>query len=154
MNKYIIFICFLLSSCVVTKKQKEKFCNTCAIHVTEYVKDSIYIRDTLVNIKPDSSTIEALLKCDSLGNITIAELSSTQGKLNNLQLQLTNNKIKTISKTDTIKVFVKGNTEIKYKEKIVEKEVLKVEYKEYWWKWVLIVWSIFTTVVFIISNKI
>ena len=119
MYRLIILISLVASSCVLTKKQKEKFCNTCVVESREYIKDSIYIRDTIVNIKPDSSAIEALLKCDSLGNITIAELSSAQGEINNLELKLYNNRIKTIAVTDTIKVFVKGNKEIKYKEKIV-----------------------------------
>ena len=148
-----ILICLLLSSCVLTKKQKEKFCNTCPTSSVEYVKDSVYIKDTIVNIKPDSSTIEALLECDSLGNVRIVELSSIQGQLLKLETELKNNTLKTKAKTDTIKVFVKGNTEIKYIEKTLEVEKEKTVYKDYWWKYPMLIWCLIMTLIFIVSFR-
>lgn len=142
---------FLLSSCFVTKKQRRKICKECAVTTIEYVKDSIYIKDTVVSVKPDSSTMEALLECDSFGNVRIAEIESLQGSLVNLQTKLKNNKFKVIAKTDTIKVYVKGNTEIKYRYKTIEKHI--PVYKDYWWKIPFLIWVIIATFMLFITFR-
>ncbi len=144
---------FLLSSCFVTKKQRERICNDCKTHTIEYVRDSIYLKDTVVSIKPDSSSVEALLECDSLGNVRIVEITSLQGEIVKLETQLKNNRLNAKAKTDTVKVYIKGNTEIRwrFKDRIVEKPL--VTYKDYWWKWPLILWALFATVAFVIKFR-
>lgn len=153
MKRFLIIVLFsaLFSSCFVTKKQRAKICNECKTTDSVYVKDSIYIRDTVVSIKPDSATLDALLECDSFGNVRIAEIESLQGDLVNLEARLKNNRFKLIAKTDTVKVYVKGNVEIrwKYKTKVINKDV----YKDYWWKWPLILWALFTTLIVFIKFR-
>jgi hypothetical protein len=143
----------LLSSCFITKEQREIICNECKTHTTEFIRDSIYIKDTIVNVEPDSSSIEALLECDSLGKVKIVEISSLQGKLVNLELNLKNNRLKTKARIDTIKVHVPGNTEIRYRTKEVQVEKPVIIYKSYWWKFPLIVWSFLMTLLGIITYR-
>jgi hypothetical protein len=154
MKKYFIFILLLLMpSCFVTRKQREKICNECKTHTEHYIRDSIYIKDTLVKIEPDSTYFEAFLFCDSMGNVFMRDLSLLQGRIVDLNFALKNNNLKVKAKTDTIKVYVKGATEVRYVsiETKVEKPV-KV-YKEYWWKWPLIIWSGFSAIIFTISYR-
>lgn len=149
----ILIVSSLLTSCFVTRKQREKICNDCKTHTTEYIRDSIYIKDTVVSVEPDSSYIEALLECDSLGRVKIVEMSSLQGKLVNLELALKNNRLKTKGKIDTIKIYVPGKTEIRYRTKEVQVEKPVSIYKDYWWKWPLIIWSLVTTLLCIITYR-
>lgn len=155
MKKLIILLVLssLLTSCFVTRKQRDRICNECKTHTIEYIRDSIYIKDTVVTVEPDSSSIEALLECDSLGRVKIIEMSSLQGKLVNLELALKNNKLKTKGKIDTIKIYVPGKTEIRYRTKEVKVEKPVTIYKDYWWKWPLIIWSIITTLLCVITYR-
>ena len=148
----ILLVILTVSSCVTTK-QRLKICNECKTHTTEYVRDSIYIKDTVVNVKADSSYVEALLECDSLGNVRLKELTGLQGKLINLQASLKNNKFTAKAKTDTIKVYVPGSTEIRYrfKDKIVERPV--TIYKDYWWKWPLLIWAGLVTLFLLVKYR-
>jgi hypothetical protein len=149
----LIVVSSLLTSCFVTRRQRERICNECKTHTTEYIRDSIYIKDTVVSIEPDSSAVEALLECDSLGRVKIVEMSTLQGKLVKLELALKNNKLKAKGKVDTVKVFVPGATEIRYRTKEVQVEKPVTIYKDYWWKWPLIIWSLFATTAFIIKFR-
>ncbi len=47
--------------------------------VTKEVTKEVYISDTLVTFQPDSATLHALLQCDSMGQILIAQLAQQQG---------------------------------------------------------------------------
>lgn len=155
MKKYFIFILsfLILNSCFVTKRQRDKICNECKTHTEHYTRDSIYIKDTVVEIEPDSSYVEALLFCDSIGNVHMREVAILQGRVIDLNVALKNNTFKLKAKTDTFKVYIKGSTEVYYKyiEKKVEKPV-KV-YKEYWWKWPLLIWSAFSGLIFLITYR-
>lgn len=149
---YITLLALSLSSCVVTKGQKQRFCNNnCKAVVSEQVRDSIYVRDTVVEIKPDSSQIEALLECDSLGNVRLVEMKELEGKLVKLQTSLKDNRIKTTAKIDTVKVYVKGNTEVRIREKKIEVE--KLVYVNPWWKYPLLIWAAFTTLIVAIKFR-
>lgn len=149
---FLLFTFLLFSSCVTTK-QRIKICNECKTVSTEYIKDSIYIRDTVVSVKPDSSYVEALLECDSLGNVRLVELSGLQGEITKLETSLKNNKFKAIAKTDTIKIYVPGQTKILYRDKIIVKKVPETTYKEHWWKWPLIIWSLFSAIILFIKYR-
>jgi hypothetical protein len=111
MKKYFIFILsfLILNSCFVTKRQRDKICNECKTHTEHYTRDSIYIKDTVVEIEPDSSYVEALLFCDSIGNVHMREVAILQGRVIDLNVALKNNTFKLKAKTDTFKVYIKGS---------------------------------------------
>lgn len=132
--------CLALTSCI-TQKKRQKICNECKI----IQHDSIYIKDTVVKVDSDTAFIETKLDCDSLGNVRMVEIDQLNGKLISMQAKLKDNKLRIVSKTDTIKVYVKGNTQVKIRTIVREKEV----YKDYWWKWPLLIWSLIATVVYL-----
>lgn len=136
----IMLACLALTSCI-TQKKRQKICNECKI----IQHDSIYIKDTVVKVDSDTAFIETKLDCDSLGNVRMVEIDQLNGKLISMQAKLKDNKLRIVSKTDTIKVYVKGNTQVKIRTIVREKEV----YKDYWWKWPLLIWSLIATVVYL-----
>lgn len=137
---FIMLSCLAFTSCI-TQKKRQKICNECKI----IQHDSIYIKDTVVKVNSDTAFIETKLDCDSLGNVRMVEINQLNGKLISMQAKLKDNKLRIVSKTDTIKVYVKGNTQVKIRTIIREKEV----YKDYWWKWPLLIWSLIATVVYL-----
>jgi len=136
----IMLACLVFTSCI-TQKKRQKICNECKI----IQHDSIYIKDTVVKVNSDTAFIETKLDCDSLGNVRMVEIDQLNGKLISMQAKLKDNKLRIVSKTDTIKVYVKGNTQVKIRTIVREKEV----YKDYWWKWPLLIWSLIATVVYL-----
>lgn len=136
----IMLACLAFTSCI-TQKKRQKICNECKI----IQHDSIYIKDTVVKVDSDTAFIETKLDCDSLGNVRMVEIDQLNGKLISMQAKLKDNKLRIVSKTDTIKVYVKGNTQVKIRTIVREKEV----YKDYWWKWPLLIWSLIATVVYL-----
>ena len=136
----IMLACLAFTSCI-TQKKRQKICNECKL----IQHDSIYIKDTVVKVNSDTAFIETKLDCDSLGNVRMVEIDQLNGKLISMQAKLKDNKLRIVSKTDTIKVYVKGNTQVKIRTIVREKEV----YKDYWWKWPLLIWSLIATVVYL-----
>lgn len=55
---------------------------------TREVVREVVRTDTIITIAPDTATLEALLRCDSAGNVLIAQLTEAQGKRLALELQL------------------------------------------------------------------
>jgi predicted acyltransferase (DUF342 family) len=110
--------------------------------------DSIYIKDTVVKVNSDTAFIETKLDCDSLGNVRMIEINQLNGKLISMQAKLKDNTLRIISKTDTIKVYVKGNTVVKVRTDVREKLV----YKDYWWKYPLLIWALIATVLYLMKK--
>jgi hypothetical protein len=141
--RYLILLCILLTSCITEKKRRE-ICNECKV----VQLDSIYIKDTVVKVNSDTAFIETKLDCDSLGNVRMVEINQLNGKLISMQAKLKDNTLRIISKTDTIKVYVKGNTVIKVRTDVRE----KIVYKDYWWKYPLLIWALIATVLYLIKK--
>lgn len=74
---------------------------------TKVEKEYIKITDTLVKTAPDSSSIAALLKCDSLGNVYLTQLNDVKGRVTSQTVSLKDNKIIVDCKVDSMAVFVK-----------------------------------------------
>lgn len=141
--RYLILLCILLTSCITQKKRRE-ICNECKV----VQLDSIYIKDTVVKVNSDTAFIETKLDCDSLGNVRMVEINQLNGKLISMQAKLKDNTLRIISKTDTIKVYVKGNTVVKVRTDVREKLV----YKDYWWKYPLLIWALIATVLYLMKK--
>jgi hypothetical protein len=141
--RYLILLSILLTSCITEKKRRE-ICNECKV----VQLDSIYIKDTVVKVNSDTAFIETKLDCDSLGNVRMIEINQLNGKLISMQAKLKDNTLRIISKTDTIKVYVKGNTVVKVRTDVREKLV----YKDYWWKYPLLIWALIATVLYLMRK--
>lgn len=68
---------------------------------------------------PDSASILALLKCDSLGNIYLKAITQLQGEVVSQALFLENNILK-----------VEANSKTREKKESIRKDSIRIEYKE------------------------
>lgn len=98
------------------------------------------VRDTIVNILPDSASIKALLECDSAGNVLIKELQEVQGKNVSLQAQLKNTNKGTAlvidCKQDSLeKVIAIQEEQIKELKNNKQVETIEVKYIPAFYKW-------------------
>lgn len=65
------------------------------------------LRDTVVNILPDSASMQALLKCDSLGNVYMDQITELElGKNVKPKIRLVNNTITLDCIVDSLAVYV------------------------------------------------
>ena len=89
--------------------------------------------DTLVRTEPDSASIQALLICDSVGNVLVKELEEVQGKNVALQAQLkqTNKGTALVidCKADSLQVLVdKYREELVQASKNLQEKTIEVKY--------------------------
>ena len=128
--------------------------STEVIERTEVVKE--VVRDTVVQVQPDSSILQALIKCDSTGRARLQEIQtlkesarlqqSIKMESEPLPYQPTAITVKTV--VDSMGIYLtykdrfKESTESREIETIVEKEVNIL----YWWQkalmWIGIVFSL------------
>lgn len=124
------------------------FLSSCAVKpiVTENHKyDSVFItetlRDTVVEIAADSSTIKALIECDSLGQAHLKELISYKSgeRLKPPEIRIKSNVLTAIAKIDSMSIYMqlkdryKEHVKTEVKTKIVEVNVL-TWWQKYWIK--------------------
>lgn len=65
------------------------------------------VRDTVVNIMPDSASMQALLKCDSLGNVYLAQITEMElGKNVKPKIKLVNNTVTLDCIVDSMAVYL------------------------------------------------
>lgn len=108
---YIVYF-FLLTSCVVTQKQRDKFCSICP-QIT-IVKDSIVTkierRDSIIYIStaPVTHTVES--PCDSLGRLKKFTSSQTKNGITTT-IKGENNKLIVTCEADSLKQIIKALNE-------------------------------------------
>ena len=94
--------------------------------------DSVYVyvenTDTMVVVEPDSASMRALLKCDSMGNVLLRELEQEQGRNIALSATLKGNVITVDCKQDSLQQLVNRLREVvREYETNDTKEVITVE---------------------------
>ncbi len=84
----IVFVLLITLSC----KDRHLSSNELIVDTNEKIVYKEVQRDTIINIPTDSSTIFALLDCDSLNKVYLKEISNLQGKRSsiNFKTQQTN----------------------------------------------------------------
>ena len=122
-------------------------------------RETIYRTDTVVNTHivtvatpPDSASIEALLRCDSAGNVLIDRLAIEQRRNMQLEIEIDeNNRLlaKFKKEIDSLKVPVKSVT-VTNTEKTNEKEIIEVERERTIWESFLIVCGLIGCMIFCI----
>ena len=132
----IILVVIGLLGCSLEKRMA-KYCPMCP------QKDSIVktitltetIRDTIIKIKPDSSIIQSLLMCDSLGNVYIKNIEDLHvGLLAKPKIVLKNNIIRLKCVVDTQAIFLRfkerykeSNTNISKTKIITTNKLTKIQ---------------------------
>ncbi len=98
----LVFISILLSLTVAGCKQ------TSSITTRSTNQNKIRVEqltDTIRVLERDTSTIKALLECDSLGKVRITQLNSQQNDITNLKTKLKNNLLDIEIETKTIERY-------------------------------------------------
>lgn len=131
----LLAIVFILSSCSSVRP----------ITVSTTQKDSIYIkevlRDTIVRVETDSSMIQALIECDSLGRAHLKQLISYVNgeRLNPPTIVIKDNILTSTVKTDSLAIYLalkdtyKTDVKVRTETKIVEVNIL-TWWQRYWIK--------------------
>ena len=148
MRKFFFFIVVIIATLL----------NSCRT-VQEAERETVYRTDTVVNTHivtvttpPDSASIEALLRCDSAGNVLIDALAIEQSKNARLQFEIDEkNRLlaKFKSQPDTVYIPV-ADTTITTTDTSKEKEYVEVERKRTIWESFLIVCGLIGCMIFCI----
>ncbi len=99
------------------------------------------IRDTVIQVQPDSSIVQALIRCDSTGRARLEEIRTLKESSRVQQiLALNDNRLTTKAVVDSMRIFLtykerhKVEQEIQVVETVIEKEVNVLK----WWQKALI----------------
>lgn len=150
MRKFFFFIVVIIATLLTS-------CRT----VQEAERETVYRTDTVVNTHivtvttpPDSASIEALLRCDSAGNVLIDALAIEQSKNARLQFEIDKlNRLVAKFKTqpDTANIPV-ADTTITTTDTTKEKEIeiVEVERKRTIWESFLVVCGLIGCMIFCI----
>ena len=147
---YIILIAVAFTGCITEKKRAE-ICSKCPkkTEIKTVVRDSIYYieRDSIVILPPDSSLIEMLLRCDSIGRVSIESMRQKDGARIKTKIVFKDNVLILTSLNDSIQVLNKIIS--KYKEtsadsSYVSQATVVINRCDSWWH-TLYKWYSFTT---------
>ena len=130
------------------------------IERTEVVKE--VVRDTVIQVQPDSSILQALIQCDSTGRARLQEINtlkesarlhqSIQMEPEPLPYKPTAITVKTV--VDSMGIYLiykdrlKESTEVREIETIIEKEVNIL----HWWQKLLMLIGIFFSLLFMVFS--
>ena len=134
------FKIILLSALAVTS-----CCPKLYPHKTERAEHTVTItettRDTVIQVQPDSSIVQALIKCDSTGQARLEEIRTLKESARVQQtLALNDNKLTAKVVVDSMGIYLtykerhKAEQEIQVVETVIEKEVNVLK----WWQKALI----------------
>lgn len=99
----------LISSCATEKRCKRKYpCNGSVRFIEKVFHDTIErVRDTTVILPADSAWLKGLLKCDSLGNAYLAQITELKtGKNVRAKVIVRDNKIYVGCNVDSASVYI------------------------------------------------
>ena len=114
-------------------------------HKTENTEHTVIItetvRDTVIQVRPDSSIVQALIKCDSTGRARLEEIRSLKESARVQQtLALNDNRLTTKAVVDSMEIYLtykeryREEQKVKVVETVIEKEVNVLK----WWQKALI----------------
>lgn len=149
-HKVIFLFCIgmMLTSCVVTKKQKDRFCKQCPSIIEKH--DSVVIKETLkdttIYITQTGPTVFVPSPCDSAGNLKPIDIRK---KKNGIVISIKSNgkNIEANCDTDSLEQVISGLTkEIERTKSHVEVRHIKdacerehrngFDYFTRWWFWI------------------
>lgn len=127
-------------------------------HRTENIEHTITvtetIRDTIIQVQPDSSIVQALIKCDSTGQARLNEIRTLKESTRVRQtLALKDNRITSKIVVDSMGIYMtykerhKEEQKVKTIETVIEKEVNVLK----WWQKALMWLGIFSMIFLLIT---
>jgi len=151
MKIQIILLCELIVTSCCPKLYPHKMENTeHTVTITETV------RDTIIRVQPDSSIVQALIRCDSTGRARLEEIRTLKESARVQQtLALKDNKLTAKTVVDSMGIFLTYNElyreeqKIQVVETIIEKEVNVL----IWWQ-IALIWIGTAALVFVLGKII
>lgn len=127
-------------------------------HKTESTEHTIVvtetIRDTVIQVQPDSSIVHALIKCDSTGRARLDEIRTLKESARVQQIvSLKNNRLTTKAVVDSMEIYLtykerhREDQKVQVVETVIEKEVNILK----WWQKTLICFGIISIVLSALS---
>ena len=116
-----LFLSLVITSCKPTKEILPK------IEYREIYKETV--RDSIITLPADSSYIQALLECDSIGNVYLKQLLNYgfgNNKLNPPKLNINDNILSATAKVDSISIYLILKDRYSYIDK-QETEIIEIE---------------------------
>lgn len=140
----LLFITFMISSCSLTKPFIDS--NRDSIFIETYKDTTIYLND--------STYFQAYLKCDSLNNIMLSELSQGSGSLIEQEVIYKNNYIYIRNHIDSTKLNFQLKNKSEKVDNIVIKNIVKYKIPKFcYYFFIICVLSIIINIIFI-KNKL
>mgnify|MGYP007084317825 FL=1 len=151
MKIQIILLCELIVTSCCPKLYPHKMENTeHTVTITETV------RDTIIRVQPDSSIVQALIRCDSTGRARLEEIRTLKESARVQQtLALKDNKLTAKTVVDSMGIFLtykelyREEQKIQVVETIIEKEVNVL----IWWQ-IALIWIGTAALVFVLGKII
>lgn len=134
MRVYIIVLILVFASCTRT------------IYVPNTTTETVVetLRDTIVEISPDSSLLVALLECDSAGNVLINRIKDLQSgkKLLPPQIDIKDNILTATAKVDSLSIYL--TLKDRYRESVTSRTITVNKLTNFqrtcvWGFWVLVI---------------
>ncbi len=133
------------------------FCGCCPKlypHKTENTEHTVVvtetIRDTIIQVQPDSSIVQALIKCDSTGRARLEEIRTLKESARVQQtLALKDNRLTAKAVVDSMGIFLtykeryREDQKVQVVETVIEKEVNVLK----WWQKVLMTIGIVSIII-------
>jgi len=151
MKIQIILLCELIVTSCCPKLYPHKMENTeHTVTITETV------RDTIIRVQPDSSIVQALIRCDSTGRARLEEIRTLKESARVQQtLALKDNKLTAKTVVDSMGIYLtykelyREEQKIQVVETIIEKEVNVL----IWWQ-IALIWIGTAALVFVLGKII
>lgn len=105
MKRILSLIILVLTLLAVTSCRTAKAPQV--ITKTNIVTNTVEVHDTVAKTVPDSALLNALLRCDSLGNVYLDQLIQVSGRATTQSVTLKDNKLTVDCKVDSMAVYVK-----------------------------------------------
>ncbi len=116
-------------------------------HKTESTEHTVVvtetIRDTVIQVQPDSSIVQALIKCDSTGQARLEEIRTLKESARVQQtLALKDNRLTAKTVVDSMGIYLtykerhKEEQKIQVVETVTEKEVNVLKWWQKWLMWI------------------
>lgn len=157
----------LVTSCTTYDKRLNKWCARCPTNTivkdSVIVKNTVTVKDSIIQTPADSAWWFAYIHCDSLGRATIPTQQFKDGKNTEIQYILKNNYLRVECKVDTAHIaiqWLENHKETYANHTTIVERTFRVPFEPTWFQliamWLGYLWmlAILILILFIIRQKL